>query len=259
MKKRGIIYFLAGSLLFGSGVFAGQYVATENPFKIQVNGQDVKMQGYNINGNTYFKLRDIANIMGTFGVDFKDNIIQISKDGYVFNDESDKQKLRFTDKINDFFAENGLRIPEFQPEDVGTDEFMFNFIFYYYTGIGDPNSTSYIPGGFDSDGNFINGGFRWSESEVKAQYKLFFGKDMPEYQPTEPMLKYKDGYYEVGVSNYGEVYYKFDSYSEQDDKLSLRYALTDWDGSIIGYATFKLKYADNDNGYIIESKTITQN
>ena len=46
------------------------------------------MEGYNINGSTYFKLRDIANTIGGFNVDFQNNTIQFSKDGYVYAQES---------------------------------------------------------------------------------------------------------------------------------------------------------------------------
>lgn len=95
MKKRFITGFACGALIFGTvGVFAGQYVAVENPFSVQLNGENVNIEGYNINDNTYFKLRDVADVVGGFEVDFQNNTIQLSKDGYVYenvtvNDESD--------------------------------------------------------------------------------------------------------------------------------------------------------------------------
>ena len=74
-------------MLFGSvGVFAGQYMATDNPFPVQLNGQSVSIEGYNINDNTYFKLRDIADAVGGFNVDFQNNTIQLSQNGYVYSD-----------------------------------------------------------------------------------------------------------------------------------------------------------------------------
>ncbi|MDD6563927.1 MAG: hypothetical protein PUF08_02475 [Clostridiales bacterium] len=73
-------------MVFGTiGVFAGQYIATDNPFPIQLNGSNVSMEGYNIDGSTYFKLRDIADTVGGFSVDFNNNTIQLSKDGYVYD------------------------------------------------------------------------------------------------------------------------------------------------------------------------------
>lgn len=86
MKKQTVLSFLCGALLFGSaGVFAGQYMATDNPFPIQLNGKAVSIEGYNINDETYFKLRDIADAVGGFTVDFQNNTIQLSKDGYTYN------------------------------------------------------------------------------------------------------------------------------------------------------------------------------
>ena len=84
MKKTFLTGLLTGAIIFGSvGVFAGQYTATENPFPIQLNGSSVSMEGYNIDGSTYFKLRDVADTIGGFNVDFQNNTIQLSKDGYV--------------------------------------------------------------------------------------------------------------------------------------------------------------------------------
>lgn len=42
---------------------------------ITLNGNSVSMEGYNIEGSTYFKLRDIADAVGGFSVDFKSNTI----------------------------------------------------------------------------------------------------------------------------------------------------------------------------------------
>ena len=80
MKERlqGLITgVIASAIITGSiGVLADQYTATDNPFPIKVNGAETKMEGYNINGSTYFKLRDIGEHMG-FDVDFKDGTIYI--------------------------------------------------------------------------------------------------------------------------------------------------------------------------------------
>lgn len=85
MKKQFIAGIVIGGLAFGTaGVFAGQYMATDNPFPIQLNGVNVSLTGYNINDETYFKLRDIADVVGGFTVGFENNTIQLSKDGYSY-------------------------------------------------------------------------------------------------------------------------------------------------------------------------------
>ncbi len=49
----------------------------DNRFPVKVNGVEKKIEGYNIDDRTYFKLRDIADAVGGFTVDFKDDTILI--------------------------------------------------------------------------------------------------------------------------------------------------------------------------------------
>ena len=71
--KRGnfVLGFLLGAVLFGgTTTFAAGVIAT--PFselnqRITLNGEEITLTGYNINGNNYFKLRDIGEAVG-FGV-----------------------------------------------------------------------------------------------------------------------------------------------------------------------------------------------
>ena len=53
----------------------------DNPFPVVVNGEKKNIEGYNIDDRTYFKLRDIADAVGGFSVDFKDNTILIDTEG----------------------------------------------------------------------------------------------------------------------------------------------------------------------------------
>lgn len=85
MRKQFITGFISGALLCGAiGVGAAVFEAHTNSFPIQLNGENITMEGYNINGYTYFKLRDIADTVGGFSVDFANNTIQLAKDGYVY-------------------------------------------------------------------------------------------------------------------------------------------------------------------------------
>ena len=81
--KKFVAGFLSGALLFGiGGAFAVNSIY-DNPYKIFVNGEEKQIQGYNVDDYSYFKLRDIADAVGGFTVDFKDDTIQLYKDGYV--------------------------------------------------------------------------------------------------------------------------------------------------------------------------------
>ena len=104
MRKSNIACFLAGALIFGAvGVFGGQYVAPENTYPIQLNGEDVSIQGYNINDNTYFKLRDISSALGGFEVDFYNETILLSKDGYVYDKSPETAKKMALDRFKKMF------------------------------------------------------------------------------------------------------------------------------------------------------------
>lgn len=76
MKRNFIAGFLCGAVIFGAvGAIATGLTATPNPFPIKLDGNDVSIEGYNIEDSTYFKLRDIADAVGGFEVGFEDNTI----------------------------------------------------------------------------------------------------------------------------------------------------------------------------------------
>lgn len=70
-----IVVLLAATPVLANEIFN----ATKNEFKVMVNDREVDIQGYNVDGYTYFKLRDIGNNLG-FDVDFKDNTIIINNE-----------------------------------------------------------------------------------------------------------------------------------------------------------------------------------
>ena len=80
MKRNNFIAgFVSGALIFGAiGAIAAEIIATPNPFPIKLNGENVNIEGYNINDQTYFKLRDISEAVGGFDVDFQDDTIILS-------------------------------------------------------------------------------------------------------------------------------------------------------------------------------------
>lgn len=85
MKKRFIAGFVSGAVAFGAlGALAANIAATTNTFPITLDGENVSIEGYNIDGYTYFKLRDIADAVGGFNVDFQNDTI-------VLNSEQDAQ------------------------------------------------------------------------------------------------------------------------------------------------------------------------
>lgn len=76
--KEFILGIVIGGIIFGGlTIFADELLnVMVNPFKIMVNGTEKNIEGYNINGRSYFKLRDIGEQVG-FDVDFKEDTILI--------------------------------------------------------------------------------------------------------------------------------------------------------------------------------------
>ena len=71
----GVAYNVIGGELSGDTISATNI--QENTAPIYVNGQRVELQAYNIDGNNYFKIRDIADIIG-FGVDWDGESVLIT-------------------------------------------------------------------------------------------------------------------------------------------------------------------------------------
>ena len=77
-NKQTIIAFMFGAFLFTTiSLYAVEGLnISVNPYPIIKNGEEVKASGYNINGFTYLKTRDVANLVGT-NIEFKDSKIYI--------------------------------------------------------------------------------------------------------------------------------------------------------------------------------------
>lgn len=79
MKKNFITGFIAGGIICAAVTgFAVEYAVTANPYPVKVNGVETTIQGYNINDETYFKLRDVSAAVGGFEVGFEDNAIIVN-------------------------------------------------------------------------------------------------------------------------------------------------------------------------------------
>ena len=135
MKKQFIAGLVIGGLAFGTaGVFAGQYMATDNPFPIQLNGVNVSLTGYNINDETYFKLRDIADVVGGFTVGFENNTIQLAKDGYSYQSSTSSNDIVYYSEkpwCPDFGAFTGATLLETQPFDDGSIGYIYDLSTVY--------------------------------------------------------------------------------------------------------------------------------
>lgn len=115
--------FIIGIIL-GGVIFSGVTISADtilnvitNPFKIKVNGVEKFIEGYNINGNSYFKLRDIGEQTG-FDVDFKEDTIMINT--------QQTKTLNNLDKVS--VEQNN----ENEVEVIGEDTIKISGNLYYY-------------------------------------------------------------------------------------------------------------------------------
>ncbi len=82
--KKFILGFITGGVICATITgFAVEYAVTANPYPVKVNGTETAIEGYNINDNTYFKLRDVADAVGGFEVGFVDSTITIDTGNVV--------------------------------------------------------------------------------------------------------------------------------------------------------------------------------
>ncbi len=98
--------------------------------------------------------------------------------------------------------------------------------------------------------------------EAEAYAKLVFGVDLPDIKPSfedmeqgQTSFYYQNGYYYIGVSDYPDYQYTFADYEEFGDSITVRYTI-DFEGeSNVGTVCFGIVPKDNENGFIITSKS----
>ncbi len=70
--------------------------------KVKLDGKDVVISGYNIDGYNYFKLRDLAAVLkdsqAKFGVDYKDGVVTLTKAADYKVVESDQKAVKAESK-----------------------------------------------------------------------------------------------------------------------------------------------------------------
>lgn len=70
--------------------------------KVKLNGKDVVIYGYNIDGYNYFKLRDVAAVLkdtkAKFGVEYKDAVVTLTKASDYKVTESDQKEVKAMSK-----------------------------------------------------------------------------------------------------------------------------------------------------------------
>ena len=101
--RKFVLGFILGALLFSAVTVyaAAELKVIPNPFPVFIDGVQTKVEGYNINGSTYLKLRDFEKF--GLGVDFVDRQILITtkKETPSDNDLTDEKNVKDVDNVDE--------------------------------------------------------------------------------------------------------------------------------------------------------------
>ena len=102
------------------------------------------------------------------------------------------------------------------------------------------------------------------EDSVVPYVRLALGREMPSYAPAirdvsagQTLFYFEDGYYYVGLSDFGDVGYAFRGYypNSVDGATAIFDIYSGTPEDTIGTVCFTLVPADNENGFTVAAKS----
>ncbi len=178
------------------------------------------------------------------------------------NDTADTS-VTLTDKGKAFLAQMCNELNDFNSGQTMDDKFWHDFLFNSYTGGTSENAvTEQI---YREDLGFEETVVKVSVEEAQERAKLVFGIELPDYKPSfedmeegQTSFFYKDGNYYIGVSDLPDYQYTFSECvadKENTSNMIVKYTIDFMGESNVGMATFSISPENNENGFIIRSKT----
>lgn len=175
-----------------------------------------------------------------------------------------RTEFKLTEKNKSFLQELCLYLPEFTNPYNLDRSFWHDFLFLSYTS---KSGNQYELVTVDrKDLGSKETQVKVSKAEVQAYVKSVLGFDMPTYEPTvkerqagQASMYYQDGYYYIGVSDFGDTMYTYKSTEiQKDDTISVIYQITDPKGGDKGTVEFLLLSETNENGFVVTAKMVKQ-
>lgn len=171
--------------------------------------------------------------------------------------------VTLTDKGKAFLAQMCNELNDFNSGQTMDDKFWHDFLFNSYTGGTSENAvTEQI---YREDLGFEETVVKVSIQEAQERVKLVFGIELPDFKPSfEDMEKgqtsfyYKDGNYYIGVSGLPDYQYTFSECVADKENTSntiVKYTIDFMGESNVGTVTLSISPENNENGFIIRSKT----
>lgn len=187
-----------------------------------------------------------------------------TKENLPQNEKEEEPVFELTENGKSFLEGMCMVLPDFSDEADMDEAFWNNFIFCGYTSSDGETVTVYREDiGFDETERKVEA------EEVSKYAKLVLGKELPDIKPAfddmtegQTALYYDDGYYYIGCSDFACYMYVYDNCEVQEENgdtyaLVTYHIYEDYEDASesAGTVTMRICPADNENGFVITSKT----
>lgn len=271
-----IDFFTVGNVSRGNPIYT-ETTVTKDDFAADYNNQvTFDLLGVSADSITDVSIANSSGFGSMFYVADEDTLY-IYLDGAFFKavrqSEDDDSAFKFTERVKDFLTHMCFSLSDFSSPDDMDESFWETFIFcaytdgfpyYFYDKMSEEQDIRIYLEDLGYDEDMI----KVSLEEVEAYARLLFGIDMPDIKPTLEDMEYasyfyQDGYYYIGISDFLDYTFIFNDctvYEEGDDTYAIvtyniNYFNITGEEDDVGIITFILYPADNENGFIIASKT----
>lgn len=168
-----------------------------------------------------------------------------------------------TDKGKAFLAQICRELNDFPSEQAMDEKFWRDFLFNSYTGVSSENTVTEQV--YREDLGFEETVVKVSLQEAQERAKLVFGVELPDLKPSfedmeegQTSFYYEDGYYYIGVSGLPDYQYTFSECAEDKENSAntiVKYTIDFMGESNVGTVTLSILPENNENGFVIRSKT----
>lgn len=171
--------------------------------------------------------------------------------------------VTLTDQGKEFLAHICRESDDFDSGQAMNESFWQDFLFASYTGVSWESAVT--EQAYREDLGFEETVVKVSLQEAQERVKLVFGVDLPDLKPSfedmeegQTSFYYKDGYYYIGVSDLPDYQYTFSECAQDKENSTntiVKYTIDFMGESNVGTVTLGISPENNENGFVIRSKT----
>ena len=212
----------------------------------------------------------LKKVFGTKGVSLLAGLVlvlSLSGCGNGITDSTGAVKseisVTLTDKGKDFLAQMCRELNDFNSGQAMDEKFWRDFLFHSYTGVSSESAVTEQV--YREDLGFDETVVKVSLQEAQERVKLVFGVELPDLQPAfedmeegQTSFYYQDDYYYIGVSDLPDYEYTFCECAEDKENGTntiVKYTINFMGESNVGTVTLGISPENNENGFVIRSKT----